>query len=79
MHLEPAAVIQAGDEEPAILGFLEQVPGIGSSGEGLREPVVDPAHDGGGQQHPDQLGSLAPQDLLPEVLVDQRVGTDRLR
>ena len=77
VHLEPPAGVEAGDEQAALLGLLQQVAGIGSSGERLGQAVVHAVDDGGRQQQVDELGALGPQHLVPQVAVDEPVRARR--
>ena len=76
VHLEPPTGVEAGDEQSPRLGLQQEIPGIGSSGQGFRQPVVHPINHGGREEEVDQLGGLRLQYLVPQVAVDQPVGAD---
>ena len=58
VHLVPSTGIEAGDEQAARLGLQQQVAGVGSPGEGVRQPIVHPVDNRSRQQQVDELGAF---------------------
>ena len=71
MDLEPAPRLEPGDEQATGRRLVEQLGGVGASGQHAGELRVDPARHGHVGQHVDEVRRLSGEGLAEHVVVDE--------